>query len=245
MIAVCHRAIHTKVVRGTNVHTVGADTAFLAVFTAAVAVAAAALGAVHTRIDSAINAYRHARLFTAVFAMFHAIETQFTFFAPAAHLEITAAALGAVSALVDGALNADDTLAEMCRAGIAYFYAIAAQAALFAPLLSYPIASEATRAVIALILGAALANIAALIIRTARADLIAGTIGANTALDAQFTTLIALIAVFAIRRTVNPLLAVRAPVPGKYRKRKRGHHTRHQRNSQNNAYKAFGGFVFH
>ena len=49
------------------------------------------------------------------------------------------------------------------------------------------------------------------------ANLPTGAVGADTALQTEFATFGTLITVFAIRRAVDPLIAVFTPVTGNYR----------------------------
>ena len=77
-----NRTFHTKVMRGANIRTVGANTAFFAVFLAAVAVASLALGAVKPFFNRTFLTNNFPHFFGAIIANGRTIVAPFACFTP-------------------------------------------------------------------------------------------------------------------------------------------------------------------
>lgn len=126
------------------------------------------------------------------------------------NLKITFITIGAMGALVLGALYAKIAPTQILTAGVANFYAAFASAALIAPDLIFHIAFVAIVAMVTLVYGAIHTHRRALFIGAVLADIPSGAIRAYAAFQTQLTAFCALVAILAIGRSVDPLIAVLA-----------------------------------
>ena len=246
MVVLFDGAVDTQVVGRADVPAACADLAFLTLVSAVISVAFIAIRAVQTFTDGALHTDDIAHFRSAVVADFNTFLAELTFLTPVMDLKITATAVRTMSLILCGAIHAQKTLSQTQGAAVAHWRTIFTGAAFHAPGQACQVAGITIRAMAALIDTAFCADIElGFLVGAALADLVAGAIGTDTALNAQADALCALIALAAVGRAVDPLAAFFAGVTCKDLGRCRRDHSQKDHQRQQCAQKSSCHFRLH